>query len=108
MSFYDHHLSSLEEVEKKIKKIARTKEEQEELYALVDEIVHHKVLGSILSRLPESHHKEFLDKFTKAPYDKNLLVYLSQKITEDVEEFIKKEIHDLSVELLLLIENKTK
>ncbi len=106
MIFYDH-LIAMSDVERKIKKIARTREEKEELYSLIDEIVHHRVLGSILSRLPESHHKEFLDHLARAPHDTNLLVYLGERISEDVEEFIKHEIHTLSVELLLLIEDKT-
>jgi hypothetical protein len=105
--FYDH-LIALDDVERKIKKIARTHDEKEELYGLIDEIVHHRVLGSILSRLPESHHKEFLDRLSRAPYDENLLAYLGERIADDVEEFIKQEIHSLSVELLLLIEEKTK
>ncbi len=104
--FYDH-LTNLEKVEKKIKKVARTSDERQELYQLIDEIVHHKVLGIILSRLPESHHKEFLDNFTQRPHDKSLFQYLKERIVEDIEEFIKDEIHKLSVELLLLIEHKT-
>lgn len=105
--FYDH-LISLEELEKKIKRHAKTKEEREELYTLVDEMIHHKVVGCILDKLPNDHHNDFLTKFAQKPYDDSLLGYLKEKIIDDVEEFIKAEINSLSVELLKIIEVNTR
>jgi len=105
--FYDK-LTNLKKVEKKIKKVARTPEEREELYQLVDDILHHRVLGKILEKLPESHHSEFLDEFKKKPHDESLFEFLGKRIEGDVKEFIKSEIHALAVELLLIIEEKTK
>lgn len=104
--FYDH-ITDLSEVERRVKDIAHTQEEREELYRLIDEILHHRVLGAVLSKLPESHHKEFLDRFTNKPHDSNILLFLSEKIKEDVEEFIRQEVHDLVVELLLIVEGRT-
>ena len=105
--FYDD-LLDLSKVEKKIKKIARTHEEREELYKLVDEIVHHRVVGCILEKLPKDHHQEFLTKFIEKPHDNGLLEYLKQKIEVDIVEFIKKEIHELVLELLLIVAEATK
>lgn len=97
--FYDR-LISLEEVEIHISKVAKSSEEKEELWDLVDSIVHHKVIGAILGKLPQTSHQEFLDKFHKAPYDETLFDYLKEKIGPDVEELIRAEIGDLAYEIL--------
>ena len=103
--FYDH-LIILEEVESEIKKSAETEEERHELWQLVDEIVHSKVLESILDKLPGEHHEEFLDKFHKAPYDEGIIDFLKEKIGENIEEIIRAEIGDLAFEILQEIRGK--
>jgi hypothetical protein len=103
--FFDG-MTLLEDVEKEIKKVAKTPEEREELWHLVDEMVHHKVLGSILDRLPETSHKEFMTKFHERPFDNSLVDYLKEKIGENVEEIIKTEVGSLSMELLDEIRGK--
>jgi hypothetical protein len=105
--FYDH-LIDLEKVEKHIKKVAKTPEEKEEFYRLIDEIVHHKVLGCILEKLPNEHHEEFLTKLADRPHDEDLLQYLKTRVSVDIEDFIKQEIHLLAVELLLILEEKSR
>lgn len=97
--YYDH-LLVLDEVEAEIKKSAKTLEEKEELWKVIDETIHHRVMGCVLDRLPREHHEEFLQKFHKAPHDENLLIYLQEKIGENVEELIRQEIGNLAYELL--------
>jgi len=65
--FYDH-LLYLEEVEIEIKNRASSKEEKEELWGLVDEIISHKVLEKVLDKLPRESHEEFLELFHKSPH----------------------------------------
>jgi hypothetical protein len=105
--FYDH-LIILEEVEFHINKVAKTPVEKEELWGLVDEIVHHRVLAAILAKLPEENHSDFLNRFHSAPFDDNLMSYLNEKINEDVEVFISSEVESLSGELLRLLEDTKK
>jgi hypothetical protein len=100
--FYDH-LIVLEEVRVQIDKVAKTSEEKEEIWKLVDEIIHHRVMNTILEKLPEKHHKSFLKRFYAAPYDEKLIPYLNEKIDDDIENFISKEIKLLSEELLQLV-----
>lgn len=97
--FYDH-LINLDKVEKKIKKITLREEEKQELWDIVDEIVHHKVFGCIMDNLPDEHHEDFLDKFQKAPYDEGLVDYLSERIGKNFDELIKQELGNLAFELL--------
>jgi len=105
--FYDH-LIDLDKVESRIKKIAKTEEERHELYHLIDDIVHHRVLGSIFKELPEGDHKEFVKELKARPHDKKLITYLQDKVVHDVEEFIMTEIHSLAKELLQVIADSTK
>lgn len=97
--FYDH-LIILEGVEDEIKSATETHEEREELYEIIDEIIHHKVLGIILDYLPEKHHSTFLEKFHETPHDHGLMEYLNKKVEKNMEEIIKQEIGSLAYEIL--------
>ncbi len=98
--FFDH-LLDLKEVDKQIKKVAKTPEEREELWGLIDEIVHHKVMGCVLDNLPREHHEEFLGIFDASPHDEDLLfTYLRKKVGDNIESLIKQEIGGLASELL--------
>ena len=97
--FFDH-LIVLNDVDVLIKQTANTLEEKEELWGLVDEIVHHKVFDVILKNLPKHHHQEFLERFHTHPHDESLIDYLSEKIGQNLEDLIKQEIGDLAFELL--------
>jgi hypothetical protein len=98
--FFDH-LVELKEVDRQIKKVAKTAKEREELWGMVDEIVHHKVIGCILDKLPREHHEEFLEIFHKSPHDQDLLIgYLRSRISDNIEDLIKQEIGDFSADLL--------
>ncbi|OGM16003.1 hypothetical protein A2V56_04550 [Candidatus Woesebacteria bacterium RBG_19FT_COMBO_42_9] len=103
--YYDH-LVVLDEVEAEIKKSTKTLEEKEELWKVVDETIHHRVMGCVLDKLPREHHEEFLHKFHKAPHDESLIDYLKEKAGENIEELIRQEIGNLAFELLQEIRGK--
>jgi hypothetical protein len=103
--FFDH-LIVWEEIDQEIKKVPLNRDEKDELWKLLDEISSHRVLTSILDKLPLEHHEEFLDKFEKAPYDEKIFTYLKEKIGANIEELIKQEIGDLAYELLQDIKRK--
>lgn len=103
--FFDY-LVELKEVDDQIKKSTKSQEEREELWGMVDEMIHHKVLGCILDKLPKDRHEEFLDMFHRSPHDEKLLVgYLKKLIGDNIESLIKQEIGDLSTNLLEDIKN---
>lgn len=97
--FFDQ-LTDLSKVEKRINKVARIHEEKLELWHLVDEILHHKVLDCVLEKLPREYHEEFLEEFSKRPYDEGLFDYLKERIGEDIKDFIRGEIALLVLDLL--------
>ena len=98
--FFDR-LIGLKKIDKEIKKIAKTPEEREEIWALIDEIIHHKVMGCILDNLPRENHEEFLEMYHKAPHDEEFLFgYLRSKANPKIEELIQQEVGKLDTELL--------
>lgn len=106
--FYDH-LITLNEVEVIIKRHTSSKEEQEELWSLVDEIVNHKVLEKVLDKLPREHHEEFLELFHKCPHDEEVIFgYLKSKTGENIEDDLKRELENISSDILKEIESSQK
>ena len=103
--FYDH-LIILDEIDAEIKATAQSQGEKEELWQIVDETVHHRVMDAILSHLPREVHEEFLEKFAKSPHDRKLISYLREKIKDDIERIIHEEIAKLKKELLQEIHKK--
>ena len=82
--------------------IAKTREEREELWLLVDEIIHHKAVGCVLEKLPSNNHQEFLEIFHKFPHDSDLIFgYLKEKIGGNIEEILRQELGDLTFEILM-------
>lgn len=106
--FFDK-LLNLEKVDREINRIAQSREEKEELWTLVDEIVHHKAMGCVLDRLPSDSHNEFLTLFEHAPHDeKRIFDYLNKKIGANFAEILEQELGQLSVELLDTISSPQK
>jgi len=100
--FYDDYID-LAPIEKKIKEHVKSKESQEEIYKLIDEILHHRVVGCILDRLPSGDHDQFVQHLSDRPHDTGIMRFLGDRIAEDVVEFIRYEVHKLSGEILEII-----
>lgn len=96
--FYDPFLK-LEKLEKKIKKIAKDSDEFSELASLVDELIHYRILASILKILPKEYHREFALIFSKNPADEKIIDFLKSKIKEDVIKIIREAAIILTLEI---------
>lgn len=97
--FFDH-LTTFPRLESIIRQVSYSKEEQEELWNLVEEIVHHRILHLILDTLPYEYHLEFLEEFSKAPHDETHIIFINDKSGERIEEIIASEMGELESELL--------
>jgi hypothetical protein len=98
--FYDH-LIVYGEIESVIKKSASSAEEREELYGLVDEILNHRVLETVLDELPEKSHGEFLELFHKCPHDETIIFgYLKKKTGQNMEEKLREKLKDIGDDIL--------
>lgn len=96
--FFDQYIN-LDKVEKSIKKVSSSRDEAMEMWMIVDEIIHHRVLGCILGHLPKENHHEFLDLLANSPHNEELTAYLKGKIKEDVALLIKNSVALLALEL---------
>jgi hypothetical protein len=97
--FYDR-LLELEVIDRYIGEVCETEEEKVELWNIVDEIIHHRVLGCVLDHLPKEHHEPFVQKFSNEPYNEELIIFINEKVELDIEEKIKEDIEKLQEELL--------
>lgn len=98
--FYDH-LLTLDEVESEIKRNASSKEEQEEYWRLVDDVIGSTVIEKILDKLPRENHDEFLAMLYKSPHDEELIFgYLRGKAGKNIEEVLKQELKDMKSDIL--------
>lgn len=98
--FYDN-LTVFKDVNMVIKKTASSKEEQEELWVLVDEIISHRVIEKVLDNLPKDNHGEFLELFHKCPHDEVAIYgYLNGKTGKDLKKVLEDELKCLSEEIL--------
>jgi hypothetical protein len=97
--YYDH-LVSFENLEKKIGEAIETVEEREELWQLIDEIVHHRVLDLILGSIPEEYHYEFLTMVQTCPYDDQILPFADQFSDDNLEDVILQEVENLENEIV--------
>jgi hypothetical protein len=97
--FYKN-LVTLTKIEILIKKSAISNDEKEELWRIVDEIVHHRIMGCVLGTLPREHHEEFLMKLKNDPHDTELINYLEEKTNIKMSEKIRQEIVAIEKEIL--------
>ncbi len=106
--FWDR-LLTLDDLDREVKKVTKTHEEREEIWHLIDEIIHHKAMGCILDRLPRGDHEEFLEMFRKSPHDEDLIFgYLEKKIGENTEEILKQELGSVAFDLLKEVKSSKK
>ena len=98
-NFYSD-LVIFQKIEKLIKETSMSLDEKEELWKIIDEIVHHRVMGCVLENLPREHHEEFLTKFKESPEDADLIDFLESKSGKKVSEEIKKELVKIEEEIL--------
>ncbi len=97
--FYEN-LVTLTKIEKLIKDSSMTSLEREELWKIVEEILHHRIMGCVLDSLPSEHHDEFLAKLANDPRDEGLIDYLEEKTGTKISEKIRQEIVAIEEEIL--------
>ncbi|MHA2055752.1 MAG: hypothetical protein ACW99F_19455 [Candidatus Hodarchaeales archaeon] len=102
--FYDH-LLSLDGLKKEIDLVSESLEEKEELWQLVDEIIHYRILHIILDNLDDKHHPEFVEFYHKCPHDETILVFIKEKMGDKYERIVKAEANNMSSEIMKLIES---
>lgn len=77
--------------------LAITEKEKEHLKSIIDTNLYHTILNAVLSELPESDKKMFLDKLAEDNHEKTM-EFLKKRIL-NIEDKIKKTANDLVKEL---------
>lgn len=96
--FY-HQWIRIEKVYMEVKKVGLSEGEEKEIWDLLEETIHTRVLDAVLEKLPEVKHEEFLEKFRQKPDDTALLNYLRAEI-DDIENHLDKTFQELETEIL--------
>ncbi len=94
--FYTH-LIEIDSIHTELETIPLEKHEKDELVAIVHSTIHHVIIETVLSELPEEDGKLFLSHVTEEKHD-SVWELLKQKI-EGVEGKITKAIENLKTEL---------
>jgi Na+/phosphate symporter len=102
--FY-HYLIKIERISLEVKKAGLTKDEEKEIWNLIEGTIHTRAIDAILEKLPNEKHEEFLEKFSQQPHDLKLLDYLRQEV-KDIEAHLTKVFHSLEEEILSDITTK--
>lgn len=97
--FYDH-LVDKGEVLIVIESLEVPEDRKIHLKEMVDDILHHGILETVLQKLHPHHHDRFLKQMTEAPYDPKLLEYLKSHIDDQIEMEIESRSRSLITEIL--------
>ena len=88
--FYDH-LVDKHEIIVFIESLPEPENYKNKMKHLVDDIVHQGLVEFILQKLHPHHHETFLSHVHQAPYDTELLSYLKDRISPDIDNQLTLE-----------------
>lgn len=94
------NLVSLKKIEKLIKDSSSSCEEREELWKIVEEIVHHRIMGCILDDLDRKHHDEFLSKIQDKKFNSEVIAFLEEKSNKQITTKIQKTLQEIETEII--------
>ncbi len=101
--FYDH-LIIIEEIVAVLDTHNLSPKDKQTFLELIDKTMHHHILDAILTHLPEEHHETFLKKLHGAPHDPNIMSFLKEHSSVDIEKEILKQANTVKKTLLKEIE----
>ncbi|HLE49381.1 MAG TPA: hypothetical protein VI819_05120 [Patescibacteria group bacterium] len=96
--FYDEFID-LGDFHMHLKSMVQDDNEKEDLWHLVDEFIHLRMIEIILDNLHEDLHEEFLRMFGERPYDESLVTYLDQNMAIKFPILVENEMEYLQNEL---------
>lgn len=88
--FYDY-LVNKSEILAIIDKLEAPDNHKGKMKQLVDDIVHQGLTEFILQKLHPHYHNAFLSRVDQAPYDPEIISYLKDHISADIEKEIQAE-----------------
>ncbi len=96
--FYDH-LVDKTEVILLIENSNQPENHKGKMKQLVDDIIHQGLIEYILQKLHPHQHHTFLSRVENAPYDPELISYLKDHASVDIEGQLQREAEKLIIEI---------
>ncbi len=96
--FYDH-LVNKAEVILMIEKSNQPANHKGKMKQLVDDIIHQGLVEYILQKLHPHQHHTFLSRLESAPYDPELISYLREHASPEIEKELQQEADKLLEEI---------
>lgn len=96
--FYDH-LVNKNEVLEIIGRSSQPENHKGKMRQLVDDIIHQGLVEFILQKLHPHHHHTFLARLESAPYDPELITYLKDHASDQIENELQAEAEKLIKEI---------
>ncbi|MEK7064785.1 MAG: hypothetical protein AAB973_04230 [Patescibacteria group bacterium] len=96
--FYDHLVDKTEAL-LFIDRLPEPENHKGKLKQLVDDIIHQGLIEYILQKLHPHHHHTFLSRLEAAPYDPELISYLKDHASVDIEGELQHEAEKLLEEI---------
>lgn len=96
--FYDH-LVDKTEVLLLIENSSQPENHKGKMKQLVDDIIHQGLIEFILQKLHPHQHNTFLTRVENAPYDPELISYLKDHSSVDIEGQLQREAEKLLAEI---------
>jgi len=92
--FYDH-LVNKNDILMQIEKMNQPENHKGKMRQLVDDIIHQGLVEYILQKLHPHQHNTFLSRLETAPYDPELINYLKDHASVDIEKELQDEANKL-------------
>jgi hypothetical protein len=89
-------------LEKIIKKSSTSQEEKEELDSIVQEIIHHRIMGCILDNIDEKHHDVLFSKIQSKnnKIDDEIISFLEKVSKKQISKELQKTIKEIQQEII--------
>lgn len=98
------HLVDSEKLILEIERLLEIETERQEILEMIDSVLRHAIVTKILDELDGKHHEEFVERYTTKPTDRNILVFLREKVP-DIEDKLREEAKGVQQKLFDDIKN---
>lgn len=88
--FYDY-LVDKQDILIQIEQLEAPDHHKGKLRQLVDDVIHQGLIEYILQKLHPHQHNTFLERLHSAPYDPELISYLKEHASPEIEEELQQE-----------------
>lgn len=102
--FYDH-LIAIDDVVFELDRYEIPQSDREQFMEMLDEVLHHHIVDTILLYLPHEHHSYFLERFAREPHHSSILDFVKEKTKVDIENEIKRTVEYVKKKVLKDIED---